>query len=399
MNNNRREIDEYLKQAFKFLDGNGILTEMRKSQILDYALSSEKNIEDIKKEIDEKRDKVIEKYKNVQEKINQMKIVEENKYEALEVEAKNARNPNIPIAIEKINISDMDYETLEKMFFHYTLKANYYSINENGLHAVIGVNSQGIDKKPSIFFSGGVEAVLQTWDVWLKWRMNRLNNPLWQGKTVEEVNHIQEMFKTGQATSEQYYEMKKWTEEYLSGQYKEDPEKLQELYEYQIAELSHSIYLSLPLKEGRDFVKDQIDHKKENNFQNKDNPNSKTYGFFKEMYGNYTDYSSTTADKWNMQTIPGKKLVINSDEITQLVTGDGKEDVLSIVNEFYKMYKENVPEEKQSKFDLLDSFMKYANEKNSTEIEEDNYVLWEEVNPPIIGQNERQIINEEKLKR
>ena len=117
------------------------------------------------------------------------------------------------------------------------------------------------------------------------------------------------------------------------------------------------------------------------------------------MYGNYTDYSSTTADKWNMQTIPGKKLVINSDEITQLVTGDGKEDVLSIVNEFYKMYKENVPEEKQSKFDLLDSFMKYANEKNSTEIEEDNYVLWEEVNPPIIGQNERQIINEEKLKR
>ena len=45
------------------------------------------------------------------------------------------------------------------------------------------------------------------------------------------------------------------------------------------------------------------------------------------MYGDYSDYMSYEVDKWNMQTIPGKDITICPEEIIQLVTGDGKEDV------------------------------------------------------------------------
>lgn len=365
MNNKQEQIRQYLDQTFTFLNSNNrrIITEKRREQAYNAFLNSSKSEEDIKKEIDTIRDRLLKEYEELQKKIGEMVQKEESRYTEQEHQALEQRNPNKPIDIKKINISEMNYDELEKMFFHYTWKHNFYSINETGLQAGIGKNSEGIDKKPSIFFSSGVEAALQTWDVWLKWRLNRMNNPLWQGKTEEEIKQIHEIFNSGQATHKQYFEYKKWEDEYLSGAYKDNPEILQELFEYQFEELSHSIYLSFDLKEGQDYVLDQVDHKKENNLPNKDNPHSKSYAFFRVMYGDYTDYSSTVMDKWNMQTIPGREITIPASKIVQLTTRDGKEDVWSILNEFYKMYKANVPKEQQTKFDLLDSFMSYTRKK------------------------------------
>jgi hypothetical protein len=109
-----------------------------------------------------------------------------------------------------------------------------------------------------------LEAVLQTWDVWLKWRLNRLNNPLWKGKTFEENLKMQERFHDGLFTSEEYKKYAEWKNEYLSGSYKNDREKLKELYEYQFAELCNSIYFSFNLEEGIDYKTNQIDYKKLN---------------------------------------------------------------------------------------------------------------------------------------
>jgi CRISPR/Cas system CSM-associated protein Csm5 (group 7 of RAMP superfamily) len=81
------------------------------------------------------------------------------------------------------------------------------------------------------------------------------------------------------------------------------------------------------------------------------------------MYGDYSDYMSYEVDKRNMQTISGKDITICPEEIIQLVTGDGKEDVWSILNEFYYIYNSNLFSNKQVKFDLLDDFMKYTRRK------------------------------------
>ena len=374
--NKQEQIKQYLNQTFAFLNSNNrrIITEKRKEQAYNVFINSSKSEEEIKKEIDEIRDRLLKEYEELQKKIQEMVSKEERKYIEKEKKALKQRNPNKPIEIKKINISDMSYDELEKMFFHYTWKYNFYSINKTGLQATIGKNSEDIDDEPSIFFSGGVEAALQTWDVWLKWRLNRINNPYWQGKTAEENKKLKELFKSGKASREQYYLLREWEKEYFSGDYKTNPEKLQELFEYQFTELSHSVYLSFDLKEGEDYRLDQVDHKKERSLADKDNPYSKSYDYFKVQYGDYTDYNTPIMDKWNMQTIPGKEITIAPSDIVQLTTKDGKDDVWSVLNEFYDMYKANVSVEKQTKFDLLDDFMDYTKKKQKEEIKYNDYV-------------------------
>ena len=73
--------------------------------------------------------------------------------------------------IMKFNISNLTYEDLENMFFHYTWNSNYNSINENGLHASVGPNSRGLDKKQSIFFQ-------KDWKLYCKHGMFGLNGDL-----------------------------------------------------------------------------------------------------------------------------------------------------------------------------------------------------------------------------
>ena len=105
------------------------------------------------------------------------------------------RNSNI----KNINLSKIPFEKLKKMAFHYSLKKDKNSIDSKGLECRIGRNSDGVDKKAAIYFSYGIEAVLETWDVWLKWRLNRLNNPKWN----EENKELRELIENGQANEEQ----------------------------------------------------------------------------------------------------------------------------------------------------------------------------------------------------
>lgn len=263
--------------------------------------------------------------------------------------------------IKNINIDELSYEELEKLCFHYSLKKDKNSIQRTGLSARIGRNSDGIDKFKSIYFSYGVEAVLETWDVWLKWRANRLYNPYWQ----EENKDIQQAIENGTATEQEkrefYHKCQKWNEDFASGKYKEDTEKIRFLYDFQIDEMLASNYYILDLKEGEDFTFDEIDVKKAP-FINMDRNNIR-YKISSHMLGNYTDFESAKVDKWNMNTVLGKELTIKPTRIKQVKLDSGKNDVLSIVTILYDKYKESTPKEKQVQFDLLDGYMDFVRDR------------------------------------
>ena len=89
--------------------------------------------------------------------------------------------------IKKINLSELSDEELQHVCFHYSLKKDKNSIDRKGLETRIGRNSKGIDKQSSIYFSYGLEGALKTWDVWLKWRANRLYSPYWQEENKEII--------------------------------------------------------------------------------------------------------------------------------------------------------------------------------------------------------------------
>lgn len=101
--------------------------------------------------------------------------------------------------IKDIDLSKLTDEELQKLIFHYSLKKDKTSIDKNGLKSVIGRNSKGIDKLKAIYFSYGLEAVLETWDVWLKWRADHLYNPYWQ----EENKELLEAMENGTATEQE----------------------------------------------------------------------------------------------------------------------------------------------------------------------------------------------------
>ena len=266
--------------------------------------------------------------------------------------------------IKMIDISTLSNEELENTFFHYSLKKDKNSIDNKGLEARIGRNSKGIDKEKSIFFSKGIEGALETWDVWLKWRADRLFNPYYQ----KENKDIREAIEDGTATKEEkqeyYYKCEQWNKEFMSGAYKDDKEKLDFLFKFQTDEMFASNYYRLDLIEGDEFSFDEVDQIKSKKISNKDNPRETTqYKMFATMFGEYSNLESDKVDKWNMHTILGKQVNIEPERIKQLVLPNGKNDVLSVVQFLYDKYKEITPKEQQVQFDLLDKYMEYVKEK------------------------------------
>lgn len=263
--------------------------------------------------------------------------------------------------IKCIDISSLTYEELQKTKFHHSLKKDKTVIDKEGLKSRIGRNSNGLDKLEAIYFSNGIEAALEMWDVWLKWRAERLFDPFWQ----DENKNLKEALDNGTANEQEkkeyFSKCKLWAEEYTSKRYRDDKEKMDFLFDFQIKEMLASNYYRVDLKEGKDFSFDEIDVKKESSF--KQGKDSMSYKKFKEMYGEYSDFESTKVDKWNMNTYLGKKITITPDRIEQLLLPNGKNDALSIVLFLYDKYKENVPEEQQVQFDLLDKYVDYVQEK------------------------------------
>ena len=297
------------------------------------------------------------------------KNIEQRKY--LQIMSQKFNDSNYQVKnIISIDISNLAYSQMEDLFFHYSWKKYLEFYDKNGMVPVIGENSKGIDPETSIFFSKGIEGVLELWDVWLKWRLDRQNNPKYQGNTPEEMQRTINRFISGDITEDERKKWYYWIEFFKDKQYLQNETMMKKLFEYQYTEMINSDYLIMDLKENEEFRYDQIDIKKLWVIQEA-NKNEKGINPFRAaMYGAYSDFTTPIADKWNMQTIPGKNIVIEPNRLKRLSI-HGKTDVYSIIKFMYDKYKTEIPKEQQVKFDILDDYIKYIEEKKNLRIEDE----------------------------
>lgn len=259
--------------------------------------------------------------------------------------------------IENLDISEFSYEQLDSLFYHWSPKEFFSVYNETGMPASIGKNSDGIDSEVSIFFSKGILGVLLLWDVWLKWRLNRMFNPQYRGNNLLEVRNNQNRYFSGNITEEERREWVEWIRYFCNKEFMNDPKVLETLFKFEFNEMMSSDYFVLDLKENEEFRWDQIDSKKQSMLLNEKKYNRiSTIG--RVQYGSYSDYSTPVADKWNMQTIPGKNIIIEPKRMKKL-TFKGRDDVFSVISAFYDMYKRSVSAEEQVSFDVLDKYILY----------------------------------------
>lgn len=259
--------------------------------------------------------------------------------------------------IENLDISEFSYEQLDSLFYHWSPKEFFSVYNETGMPASIGKNSDDIDSEVSIFFSKGTLGVLLLWDVWLKWRLNRMFNPQYRGNNLQEVRNNQNRYFSGDITEEERREWVEWIRYFCNKEFMNDPKVLETLFKFEFNEMMSSDYFVLDLKENEEFRWDQIDSKKQSMLLNEKKYNRiSTIG--RVQYGSYSDYSTPVADKWNMQTIPGKNIIIEPKRMKKL-TFKGRDDVFSVISAFYDMYKRSVSAEEQVSFDVLDKYILY----------------------------------------
>ena len=268
----------------------------------------------------------------------------------------------IPKNINSLDITNLSCNQMEGLLFHFGWNKYLPLYDEKGIQSAIGENSDGIDPEKSIFFSKGVEGCLELWDVWLKWRLNRLNNPQYEGNTQEEINTNIKRYYNGNISDSERERWYNWLDYFNNKRFVDDDNTLNKLFDYQYSEMANSDYYILNLKENEEYVNDQTDIKKvwaiKNAKDNKRGINPTTL----VQYGDYSDFSTPVCDKWNMQTIPGKDVVVEPNRIMRL-SANGKNDVYSVVNCMYNKYKMEVDENKQTKFDVLDKYVDYV-EKN-----------------------------------
>lgn len=262
--------------------------------------------------------------------------------------------------MEKVIIDNLDKNSL----YHFTLERNLEEIEQCGLVPMIGENAKNIENTKKVFFSKGELGIIKATEVWLRWLMNRIFG----------VNDRLDLFKDLSET-ENKERISSWTKEFLSKEYLNDENKKEKLFAYFYEYLKDRTYLNLDIKEGVEYDSTQQDENKVNLSNNKNH----IYTLFaKVMYGEFSDFSSTAMDDWNMHTYSG--VGIDKNKIKQVITKDGKKDMLSIVLYLYDKNK-NISHNKI----LLDDFVEYAKKKEAL-----NSMLQEEGNKNAENNNSRE---------
>ena len=205
--------------------------------------------------------------------------------------------------MKRVILEELDKENT---FFHFTRKENIKFIEQNGLIATKGQNAKNIEITPKIFFSKGIEGILELTDVWIKWMMNN-------AYSMKNLYGFYDTLSKQEITEK----ASTWDKEFRNRSYLEDKEK------------------SLQLKRKGNIV---------------------NYLYTKEMYGSYSNVDSIKMEKWNMHTKMYKN--IDKEKISQVVTKSGQEDILSIIKTIYQ--KEN-----NKKYDILNDYMEYIEKRNS----------------------------------
>ena len=244
------EKNQYIEQYIRNIAQNNpdIFTDEIIQRAINNFKNSEESLEILISKIESMANNFLEK--NIEQKKYLQEMAE--KYKGTDYQTIN---------IDNLDISRLSYTEMESLLFHYSWKKYLEVYDKTGVKPVIGENSQGVDPEASIFFSKGVEGVLELWDVWLKWRLNRQNNPQFNGNTNEEIQETLNRFRIGNITDEERKKWYYWMEYFKDKKYLENNSMLEKLFEYQYNEMINSDYLVLDLKENEEYKSDQIDIK------------------------------------------------------------------------------------------------------------------------------------------
>ena len=229
---------------------------------------------------------------------------------------------------------------------HFTHKNNYSEIEEKGLIPLIGENSKGIEKSPKIFFSKGIDGALEVSEVWLRLLLNKIFGQsdilgLYQNLSILEKKEV----------------INNWYNELFSGNFIKDFEKKQILFDYYYKYLEERIYLLLDITDKKEYDSEAIDENKETIIKEKSVFKHKMANI---LYGDFSNIDNPIVEEWNMHTIPN--ISIETEKIRQIVTKEGKEDVLSIIIDMYENYNG-----KLNGVPLLDGFVEYTKQRKPKE--------------------------------
>lgn len=235
--------------------------------------------------------------------------------------------------MKKIKIDELD---IENAYLHFTREKWIKDIDKNGITAEPPERENMVSRdkeNPCIYFSIGIDGLLKTIDVWIRWEYNNIASKMGLPSGHKEINE----------------------------------EVMQRTYKKVYEDFKKRKYLKLDLIEGdnpktSDFSFLGSDYKKEIALKR-----GKIPDVFKWLYGNYSDFESGIMENWNMNTHIGKK-IIEPDRITMLTDSKGKTEALSIIQEAYQKYKKNELELKN-----LDGFMNYVMEQNRNDGKEEYY--------------------------
>ena len=128
---------------------------------------------------------------------------------------------------KKCTLNDLD---IENAYFHFTDKESLKSIRSKGLVSDIGKHSEGIDEKPSIFFSYGMIPTIQGADVWIKWIMHRMYGEKNQFHIYDGLDEDKIKLKQSE-----------WATEFLNKEYLKNDERKEEVFEQDVSKIAKGI--------------------------------------------------------------------------------------------------------------------------------------------------------------
>lgn len=225
--------------------------------------------------------------------------------------------------MKKIKIDELD---TNNAYFHFTKEKWIEDIEKNGLTAEPPERENMVvrDKEnPCIYFSAGINGLLKTIDVWIRWEYNNIASEMGLPSGHRDINE----------------------------------EALQKTYKKLYEDFKKRKYLKLDLIEGdnpetSDFSFSDPDYKKQMVLKRGKIPTA-----FRWLYGDYSNFESEIMEDWNMNTHIGKK-TIKPNKIMILTDNNGKTDALSVIQEVYQMQKNNL------NLKNLEEFMSYVLEQN-----------------------------------
>lgn len=234
--------------------------------------------------------------------------------------------------MKRIRIDELD---IDNTYFHFTREKWIEDIEKNGVTAEPPERENMVarDKEnPCIYFSAGIDGLLKTIDVWIRWEYNNIASEM----------------------------------RLPSGHRGIDEEVLQKTYEKVYEDFKKRKYLKLDLIEGdnpktSDFSFSAPDYKKEMVLKRGEIPPD-----FRWLYGDYSNFNSEIMEDWNMNTHIGKK-VIEPDRITMLTDNKGRTDALSVIQELYQRQKSKIS------LKSLEGFMNYVIEQSRDNNEQQYY--------------------------